>query len=391
MAVSRLRSYSGPAFLSYGFRPFFLLGSFYAALSILLWLPMYAGELDAHSAFVPVDWHIHEMLFGYLPAIVTGFLLTAIPNWTGRLPVQGLPLLALVVLWLAGRAAVFFSADIGWQAAAVIDGSFLLAVSAAAAREIVAGRNWRNLKVLLPLAFLAGANGAFHIEAHLQGTSDISRRLGMAAAIMLISLIGGRIIPSFTRNWLVRENPGRLPAPFDRFDVASIAISAVALGAWTFAPANSASGMLMAIAAICQVWRLSRWAGDRALWDPLVLILHLAYAFVPVGLALVSASIFFPDAVPAAAGLHALGTGAVGAMTLAVMTRATLGHTARELKAGRGPSFIFVAVLLAGSLRIMAAFVPSGVVIDVAGTAWVAAFTGFILVYGIALMTPKAR
>ncbi|MER9722657.1 MULTISPECIES: NnrS family protein [unclassified Mesorhizobium] len=391
MGIQRLRAYAGPALLSYGFRPFFLLGSLYAALSVLLWLPIYAGELDAHSAFVPVDWHIHEMLFGYLPAIVTGFLLTAIPNWTGRLPVQGLPLLALVVLWLAGRAAVFFSADIGWQAAALIDGSFLLAVSAAAAREIVAGRNWRNLKVLLPLVVLACANGAFHIEAHLEGTSDISRRLGMAAAIMLISLIGGRIIPNFTRNWLARENPGRLPAPFDRFDIASVAISAIALGAWTFAPGNSASGMLMAVAAICQAWRLSRWAGERTLRDPLVLILHLAYAFVPVGLALVSASIFYPAIVPAAAGLHALGTGAVGAMTLAVMTRATLGHTGRSLKAGKGASFIFVSVLLAGSLRILAAFVPFDMAIDMAGTAWVAAFGGFSLIYGAALMRPKAR
>ncbi|RUU13316.1 NnrS family protein, partial [Mesorhizobium sp. M7A.T.Ca.TU.009.01.3.2] len=244
---------------------------------------------------------------------------------------------------------------------------------------------------LLPLAVLTGANGAFHLEAHLQGTSDISRRLGMAAAIVLISLIGGRIIPSFTRNWLVRENPGRLPAPFDRFDIASMAISAIALGAWTFAPVNSASGMLMAVAAICQAWRLSRWAGERTLRDPLVLILHLAYAFVPLGLAFVSASIFFPATVPAAAGFHALGTGAVGAMTLAVMTRATLGHTGRELKAGRGASFIFAAVLLAGSLRILAAFVPSGAMIDMAGAAWVAAFSGFIMVYGTALMTPKAR
>ncbi|MES0126953.1 NnrS family protein [Mesorhizobium sp. C420B] len=391
MGIPRPRAYTGPAFLSYGFRPFFFLGSLYAALSILLWLPMYAGELDAHSAFVAVDRHIHEMLFGYLPAIVTGFLLTAIPNWTGRLPVQGLPLLALVVLWLAGRAAVFFSADIGWEAAAVIDGSFLLTVAAAAAREIIAGRNWRNLKVLLPLAVLACANGVFHIEAHLQGTSDISRRLGMAAAIVLISLIGGRIIPSFTRNWLVRENPGKLPAPFGRFDIISIAISAIALGAWTFAPDNRASGMLMAVAAICQAWRLSRWAGERTVRDPLVLILHLAYAFVPVGLAFVSASIFVPAIVPAAAGLHALGAGAVGAMTLAVMTRATLGHTGRELKAGKGTSFIFVAVLLAGSLRILAAFVPSDAVIDMAGAAWMAAFAGFLLIHGTALTTPKAR
>ncbi|MER9670223.1 NnrS family protein [Mesorhizobium sp. M0203] len=391
MGIPRLRAYAGPAFLSYGFRPFFFLGSLYAGLSILLWLPIYAGEFNAHSAFVPVDWHVHEMLFGYLPAIVTGFLLTAIPNWTGRLPVQGLPLLALVVLWLAGRIAVFFSADIGWEAAAVIDGSFLLAVATAAAREIVSGRNWRNLKVLLPLAVLACANSAFHIEAHLQGTSDISRRLGMAAAIMLISLIGGRIIPSFTRNWLVRKNPGRLPVPFDRFDIASLAISAIALGAWTFAPGNSVSGMLMAVAAICQAWRLSRWAGERTLRDPLVLILHLAYAFVPIGLALVSASIFFPDAVPAAAGLHALGTGAVGSMTLAVMTRATLGHTGRELKAGKSTSFIFVVLLLAGSLRILAAFVPSDAVIDMAGAAWMAAFAGFLLIHGTALTTPKAR
>ncbi|MBZ9700865.1 MULTISPECIES: NnrS family protein [unclassified Mesorhizobium] len=391
MAIPRLRRYSGPAFLSYGLRPFFFLGSLYAALSILLWLPIYAGELQAHSLFVPVDWHIHEMLFGYLPAIVTGFLLTAIPNWTGRLPLQGLPLLALVVLWLAGRAAVFFSADIGWQTAAVVDGSFLLAVAAAAAREIVAGRNWRNLKVLLPLAVLACANGAFHIEAHSQGISDISRRLGMAAAIMLISLIGGRIIPSFTRNWLVRENPGRLPAPFERFDIASLVISAMALAAWTFAPDHGASGTLMAVAAVCQAWRLSRWAGERTLRDPLVLVLHLAYAFVPIGLALVSSSIFFPDAVPAAAGLHALGTGAVGSMTLAVMIRATLGHTGQKLKAGKGALFIFAAVLLAGPLRILAAFVPYDVVIDMAGTAWVAAFASFTLIYGTALMMPKGR
>lgn len=188
-----------------------------------------------------------------------------------------MPLLALVVLWLAGRAAVYFSTDIGWQAAAVIDGSFLFVVAAAAAREIIAGRNWRNLKVLLPLVVMACANGMFHFEAHLQGTSDISRRLGMAAGIVLISLIGGRIIPSFTRNWLARENPGKLPAPFGRFDIASIAISAIALGAWTFAPHNRVSGMLMAVAAICQVWRLSRWAGERTLRDPLVLIstLHM--------------------------------------------------------------------------------------------------------------------
>ena len=276
----------GQPILSYGFRPFFLLGSFYSGLSILFWLPAYSGHVESFSAFAPVDWHIHEMLFGYLTAIVAGFLLTAIPNWTGRLPVLGLPLLALVLLWLAGRLAVFFSASIGWQIAAAIDVSFLAGVSAAAAREIIVGRNWRNLKVLMPLGILLIANFCFHLEAHLNGTSDISRRLGITAAILLIMVIGGRIIPSFTRNWLARENPGRLPAPFDRFDVAAIAVSAVALLAWCGFPENAATAIALASAAALQALRLARWAGDRTLNDPLVLILHLAYAFVPIGFAL---------------------------------------------------------------------------------------------------------
>lgn len=391
MGTPRLRAYAGHAVLSYGFRPFFLLGPLHACLSIVLWLPMYAGELDTHSVFVPLDWHIHEMLFGYVPAIVTGFLLTAIPNWTGRLPVQGLPLLLLVMLWLAGRVAVFCSADIGWQTAAAIDGSFLVAVAAVAAREIMAGRNWRNLKVLLPLAVLACANGAFHIEAHIQGASDISRRLGMAAAIMLLSIIGGRIIPSFTRNWLVRENPGRLPVPFDRFDMASIGVSVSALAAWTFAPGGNASGLLLATAAISQAWRLSRWAGERTLRDPLVLILHLAYAFVPVGLALLSASIFYPGTVPAAAGLHALGAGAIGSMTLAIMARATLGHTGRQLRAGRATTLVFAAILVAALSRVLGVFVPNDAIIHLAGAAWALAFGGFLLTYGLALTTPKVH
>src|SRR5664279_3144387 len=129
--VPRLRDYRGPTLLSYGFRPFFLLGAVYAGLTILAWLPMLNGELTLSTAFGPIDWHVHEMLYGYLPAIVTGFLLTAIPNWTGRLPIQGMPLLTLVAVWLAGRVAVTFSAEIGWLLAAIIDVSFLILVIAA--------------------------------------------------------------------------------------------------------------------------------------------------------------------------------------------------------------------------------------------------------------------
>ena len=220
MGIPRLRSYTGPAVLSYGFRPFFLLGAVYAGLSILFWLPVYAGHIETFSVFAPVDWHIHEMLFGYLAAIITGFLLTAIPNWTGRLPLMGRPLLGLVLIWIAGRFAVFFSSSIGWHVAAAIDVAFLAAVAGAAAREIIVGRNWRNLKVLVPLAILLVANVCFHVEAHLMGLSDISRRLGMAAAILkagysalfifaaILAAALTRIIAAFTPDMILIEIAG---------------------------------------------------------------------------------------------------------------------------------------------------------------------------------------
>jgi uncharacterized protein involved in response to NO len=167
--IPRLRDYRGPVLLSYGFRPFFLFGAIYAGLAVLAWLPMFNGELELLTDFSPVDWHVHEMLYGYVPAVVTGFLLTAIPNWTGRLPIQGRPLLTLVAVWVAGRVSVTFSAEIGWLLAAIIDVSFLVLVVAATAREIVTGKNWRNFRVVGLVTLLLAGNIAFHVEAHVQG------------------------------------------------------------------------------------------------------------------------------------------------------------------------------------------------------------------------------
>ena len=180
--IPRLKDYRGPALLSYGFRPFFLFGAIYAALAILAWLPIFGGELTLRTAFGPIDWHVHEMLYGYLPAIVTGFLLTAIPNWTGRLPIQGMPLLMLFVVWLAGRVAVTFSAEIGWLTAAIVDVAFLVLVIAATAREIVAGKNWRNLRVIVMVTLLLAGNVAFHLEAHFNGSAEYGARIGIAAS-----------------------------------------------------------------------------------------------------------------------------------------------------------------------------------------------------------------
>jgi uncharacterized protein involved in response to NO len=390
VAIPRTRPGNYPAILSYGFRPFFLLGSLYAGLAILVWLPLFYGELQINSLFAPVDWHVHELLFGYLTAVMTGFLLTAIPNWTGRLPVQGMPLMALVLLWLAGRLAVFFSNQIGWVAAGVIDCAFLLAVAAAAATEIVAGRNWRNLKVLIPVTVLLAANVVFHAEAHFSGVADIGRRLGIGAAILLITIIGGRIIPSFTRNWLVRENPGRLPVPFNRFDGAAIIVTASALAAWAFLPDRTETGLALLVAAIVNTLRLGRWAGDRTTRDLLVLILHVAYAFVPLGLVLAGLATLLPETLSPAAGIHAFTAGAIGAMTLAVMVRATLGHTGRALSAGRAGLLVFAAIVLAALIRIAAALgLPGDWPIHLAAGAWAVAFLGFAALYGGMLMRPR--
>jgi uncharacterized protein involved in response to NO len=381
-AIPRLRDYRGPVLLSYGFRPFFLFGAIYAGLAVLAWLPIFNGELNVWSAFSATDWHAHEMLYGYLPAVVTGFLLTAIPNWTGRLPIQGTPLLVLVLVWLAGRIFVTFSAQSGWLLAALVDVSFLALVVAAAAREIVAGKNWRNLRVVGLVTLLLAGNIAFHVEAHIRGRAEYSTRVGIAAIVLLIVVIGGRIVPSFTRNWLARENPGRLPAPFARFDVVAMVISAAALVLWIVQPDGRLVATALVTAGVLNIVRLARWAGDRTCRDRLVLILHVGYAFVPLGFLLAGAAAL--DLIVPNAGIHAWTVGAAGTMTLAVMTRASLGHTGNALIASPVTQAIYATVVIASLARICASLDPgwSDALLHVTAFAWCAAFFGFALSFG---------
>ena len=382
MAIPRFHVHQGWPLLANGFRPFFLFGSIYAGLAILVWLPLFYGEITLTSAFAPRDWHVHEMLYGYLPAVITGFLFTAIPNWTGRLPIQGTPLLVLMIVWIAGRLGVTFSAETGWLAAMLVDASFLLLVAAAAAREILAGRNWRNLNVVLLVLLLLTGNIAFHLEAHFHGAADTGIRIGIGVVVLLISLIGGRIIPSFTRNWLVRENPGRLPVPFGRFDVIVVAIGALALTVWVISPVGRFTGTALAIAGLLHLVRLGRWAGDRTWRERLVLILHVGYAFVPSGFLLNAMSAF--ELVPAGAGIHAWMAGAAGTMTLAVMSRATLGHTGQQLTASRATQAIYAAIIVAALARLCAVIEPahSEPLLHLAAFAWAAAFFGFAISFG---------
>jgi uncharacterized protein involved in response to NO len=382
MVIARTRPWAGPALFSYGFRPFFLLGALYSGIAIVTWLPMFYGELAAASAFAPLDWHIHEMIYGYVGAVIAGFLLTAIPNWTGRLPVNGIALAALAGLWVAGRAAILTSAIIGEDIAAVIDIAFLTVLAAVAAREIIAGNNWRNLRVLVLLLVLIAGNIIFHLEILWRGSADYGVRIAIAAVVALIMLIGGRIVPSFTRNWLVRANPGRLPQPFGRFDALALASSVLALVAWIAMPQHILTGVLLVAAGGLQTVRLARWAGDRTFADRLVLVLHVAYAFVPLGFLLLGASILWPSDWPTSAALHAWTAGAFGLMTLAVMTRASLSHTSHALVASIPTQLIYLAAPIAALGRIFAAFAPSVLLFHVAAFAWIAAFAGFVAVYG---------
>ena len=389
MAIPRKPPFHGPAILSYGFRPFFLLGALYAGLAVWFWIALLSGGVDTASRFPAVDWHIHEMLFGYMAAVLAGFLMTAIPNWTGRLPVNGLPLAILVAVWMAGRMAMFLSGYLGAVPAALVDCAFLALLAAVCAREIIAGKNWRNLKVLLPVVTLLAANVWFHVEVITIGSSDASRRMALSAAIMLIAIIGGRIIPSFTRNWLVKHQPSPLPAPFDRLDIATLTLSAVALVAWTFAPAYQPSGYLLFAAAVMNILRLARWQGWRTFPDPLVLMLHLAFLWIPVGLTLAALRALAPT-VGEAAAVHAFGVGAVGSMTLAVMMRATLGHTGRDLKAGWRGCLVFSAVSAAAVLRLILALgIQAEWLLHLSAACWVVAFLGFATLFGHPLLTPR--
>ena len=387
-ALQRRRDYAGPALFAYGFRPFFLAAGLWAAFGILLWLPQYLGMATIPTHLGALDWHIHEMLYGYVAASIAGFLLTAIPNWTGRLPVNGWPLALLAALWLAGRIAILFSSQIGAIAAAAIDVSFLLTLAIVAAREIIAGRNWRNLRVLIVLGVLIAGNVVFHAEVLQYGAAGYGIRIGIAGVIAMIMVIGGRIVPSFTNNWLVKNNPGRLPVSFARFDMIAIAAGALALLMWVALPAHGATGTLLLLAGALHLVRLARWAGDRTMTDRLVLVLHVGYAFVPLGFALIGASVFF-DGVPPSAGIHAWTAGAVGLMTLAVMTRATLGHTGQALQAGPATQAIYVLVLMAAVLRIAAAFNSSIVLLELGGALWIAGFATFVFVYGPLLALRK--
>jgi uncharacterized protein involved in response to NO len=374
------RAYRGPVLFSFGFRPFFLFAAVWSAVAVPLWIAAYVWS--PHAALAR-DWHVHEMLFGYLAAVMAGFLTTAVPNWTGRMPVMGWPLAMLVALWVAGRGVMLFAAALG-PVAVVVDSAFLFVFAGVIWIEVLAGCSWRNTTVCGLLTLLAFANLAFHLRGLWPEGGPFGERAALGAMAMLIALIGGRIIPSFTLNWLKQTGDPARPAAFGALDKAGLALTAVGAAAWVAAPDSPVTGAALVLAGGACLLRLSRWCGRRTGAEAMVWILHAGYGWLGLGLVLLGASVLAPGLVPRTAGVHALTAGAAGVMTLAVMTRATLGHSGRARTAGRGTVAIYALINAAALARVCAPIHPEWqLALLTASTAlWSAAFAGFALVYG---------
>lgn len=384
----------GPVILSYGFRPFFLVAGLYAVVAMGLWLAALAGVITVGGSYGPIGWHAHEMLFGYAAAALAGFLLTTIPNWTGRFPLSGGPLLGLVLLWAAGRVTMLAPDLLGSSFSAVIDTAFLAALAAVSLREIVAGRNWRNLKVLVGIGALAVSNAAFHLLVIGGGDIGLASRLAVSTYLLLIALVGGRIVPSFTRHWLAKAGSTSFPKPFGPCDRTSVLALALALVVWTARPEGQLTAGLCLVAGALGIGRLVRWHGFRTIEEPMLLMLHIGYSFVALGLLTASLAAIGLISLPAA--LHVMTVGGIGGMTLAVMTRAILGHTGRRTAADPLTTTAYFCLVVAAVVRPFADLWPQHYhgLLSVSGAAWLAAFVVFLVRYGSLLAygaTPEGK
>ena len=314
------------------------------AASVLVWLPIYFGALDLTSSFAPRDWHVHTLLFGGVSAIIAGFALTAVANWTGRPPVSGQELLALVLIWLAGRIAVSVSALIGAPLAAAIDLLFLVALSSVFAREVILAGNHRNLKVVAVVGLLALANLGFHTEAHLTGSADYALRAGLS------------------------------------------------LVCWIALPDHKATAAVLVLAGLANMWRLSRWCGFATRSEPLLLILHAGYMVLALGFAAVGGAILWPELIDPLGAVHMWTAGAIGVMTLAVMTRASRGHSGNPLTADRLDLLVFALVLIGTLARILSPYAAGldAHLLDAAGLAWAGAYIAFAAGYARRLLVAPA-
>lgn len=386
-----IRADSGRTVFEGGFRPFFLLAGLYAAVSIVAWVPLAHGHYLIETALPLPYWHGHEMVFGFGAAAMAGFLLTAVPNWTGSGPVRGGRLALLAAVWLLGRIAAWVS---GANALpfAIVDLAFLPLLAALIAPGIIARNARRNGVFVLLLALLWAANAAVHLDA-LGVIVGARWGLGVGIAILLIaiSVIGGRIVPAFTIGGMRMVGAPVAIVPRPRLDMIAIA-SVAGTGVLEAAGApDVAVGAMAALAALANAVRLAGWQGWRTWRVPLVWVLHLGYAWLVLGFALKALASF--DLAPANAALHALTAGAAGTMILAVMTRASLGHTGRPLRANLATTIAYLLVTLGAAMRVVGPFFDGELgreLVGFSGMVWAAGFLLFSIVYAPILLGRRA-
>lgn len=379
---------------AYGFRPFFLLAGAWAIVPMaVVWWVASSGAWPA-AGITLFEWHGHEMLFGFAAAAVAGFLLTAVPTWTGTRPVSGPWLAALVALWVLARVASAPSAASPGVLVELLGVAFFPALAVAVSIPLLRTRNHRNLPFLLMLALLFAADLAYQAPRFgwIENASIDPLRLAINLLLLMVSIIGGRIIPAFTRNALAvagRPTPVAGPA---WLDAGAIAAVVAVLGADLLVPDSTAGGLAALVAAVLLGLRLARWRGLQTLDIPLLWSLHLGYAWLIAGLAL-KAAWLLGGVGWAANWMHALTVGAFGTMILAVMTRVALGHSGRPLAVSRPVVAAYGLVTVAAGLRVWGPWLaPSHFlqVLTAAIVCWIGAYGLFLWVYAPILSAPRA-
>lgn len=353
-----------------------------------LWIATLTGHVRLDPDYGVLAWHAHEFLFGYVGAVIVGFLLTAGPNWTGCRPLSGAPLFALFVLWIAGRVSLFYYSHLG-LIALIIDSALLIVTALWFAYEIISARNWLNLRIVMLISALAAANVLFHWEIVHHAAPDVSIRITLALIIALIMVIGGRITPMFTRNWLIARKRPPYPPLFNYIDAIAIATGVIGLLSWATLPTHPVSGYLLLAGGAAQLARVAHWRGIAVYTEPLILVLHLGYVLLLLGFIAVGLSVLRPDLVPTTGALHVWMAGAIGLTTLGVMTRVSLSDTGRPPRITERTMTIYAIVILAVVLRFLSAVSAHMLLLlKAAAVAWIIAFTLFVIVYGPLLVRP---
>ena len=376
-----------PILFSYAFRVFFLLCGAGAIVLVLAWMASMSGSAILAATENPLYWHGHEMIVGFAMATVAGFALTAVATWTGRRAIAGSALMGLALAWLLGRLAMAGVLGPNDMMTGVIDMLFPVSLAAVFGREVVAARNARNYKVVAMIGALAGWNLLYHL-----GHPYMAIYLMIHTMLLLVAVIGGRIVPSFTANWMRGRGLDKPPVNNPVLDRMAISATIMIGLVVVFYPSGVLVGYLSIAGAALHAVRVGQWRGLRTVGNPLLLVLHAAYWWLPAGYAIMGLASLGVAFTPTAA-LHALTMGAIGTMVFAMVTRVPLGHTGRPLQAARLTVVAYFLLTASVLIRIASPWNAESYLsmVNLAAAGWCLAFLIFLWVYWPVLTRPRVR